>query len=152
LSDISGSLFEPGSVGQVLLFLGLMNVFLAVFNMVPAFPMDGGRILRGLLVTRFGVIRATEVSSSVGQFFALVFFLIAVLGGRILLALIAALIFFGAAEETRMVRRRETLRGLTVSDVMGVRGRTETVAPHHGLGRLLGSRDPGGRRGPPPTR
>jgi len=137
LSDMGGLSFESVSVGQVLLYLGFLNVLLAVFNMVPAFPMDGGRVLRGLLSTRLGTVRATDIVSAVGQSLGIVFFLTGLLGGRILLALIAVFIFFGAAGETRMVRRRETMRGLTVSDVMGVRDRTETVAPYQGFGRLL---------------
>jgi len=60
-----------GSVGQFIFYLGYLTVVLAVFNLLPAFPLDGGRILRGLLATRLGALRATNVASVVGQVFAL---------------------------------------------------------------------------------
>jgi Zn-dependent protease/CBS domain-containing protein len=127
------------STGQVFAYLGLINIALAVFNFIPAFPMDGGRVLRGLLATRLGAVRATDISATVGQFFAVVFFLLGLLGGNFLLALIAVFIFFGANGESQMVRQRELARGLTVSDVMGTRPRMETVTPHHNFGQVLDS-------------
>jgi Zn-dependent protease/CBS domain-containing protein len=128
-----------GSVGQFLFYLGYLNVVLAVFNLLPAFPLDGGRILRGLLATRLGALRATEIASRVGQLFAAAFFLIGLLGGNFLLALIAVFIFFGANGEAQMVRQRELTSGLTVSDVMGTKPRTETVTPYHTFGQVLDS-------------
>ena len=130
-------LMGGGTPGEVLLYLGYLNVALVVFNLLPAFPMDGGRILRGLLATRFGAVRATDISSTIGQLFAAAFFLFGLLSGQILLALIAVLIFFGASGEAQMVRQRETTRGLSVSDVMGTKRRTETVSPHHNIGQVL---------------
>src|ERR671932_2829921 len=103
-----------GSVGQVFAYLGWLNLALAIFNLVPAFPMDGGRVLRGLLAARMGPVRATDISSAVGQFFAFVFFLIGLFGGNFVLALIAVFIFFGANGEAQMVRQRELMRGLNV--------------------------------------
>jgi Zn-dependent protease/CBS domain-containing protein len=127
------------SVGQIFAYLGLINVALVVFNMIPAFPMDGGRVLRGLLASRLGPVRATDISSAVGQFFAVAFFLIGLLGGNFLLALVAVFIFFGANGEAQMVRQRELTRGLAVSDVMGTRPRLETVTPYHTFGQVLDS-------------
>lgn len=132
------NLFEvQESIGNVLLYLGGINIFLVVFNMIPAFPMDGGRVLRGLLATRFGPVRATSIASGIGQFFALTFFVVGLLTGQFLLALIAVFIFFGANGENQMVRQRETMRGLTVSDVMGTKRRTETVTPYHNFGQVF---------------
>lgn len=127
------------SLGQVLVYLGYINVALAVFNLLPAFPMDGGRVLRGLLAARFGAVQATDISSSVGQFFAIAFFLIGLLSNQFLLALVAVFIFFGASGERDMVRQRELMRGLSVSDVMGTKPRTETVTPYHNFGQVLDS-------------
>ena len=128
-----------GSVGQFFFYLGYLNVVLAVFNLLPAFPLDGGRILRALLATRLGALRATEISSIVGQVFAAAFFFIGLLGGNFLLALIGVFIFFGASGEAQMVRQRELTRGLVVSDVMGTKPRTETVTPYHTFGQVLDS-------------
>jgi stage IV sporulation protein FB len=126
-------------VGQFFFYLGYLNVVLALFNLIPAFPLDGGRVLRGLLATRLGALRATEIASRVGQLFAAAFFLIGLLGGNFLLALIGVFIFFGANGEAQMVRQRELTRGLSVSDVMGTKPNTETVTPSHTFGQVLDS-------------
>ncbi len=125
------------SAGQVFAYLGLINVSLVVFNLIPAFPMDGGRVLRGLLATRLGPVRATDIASTVGQFFALAFFVVGLLSGNFLLALVAVFVFFGASGEQQLVRQREMLRGLAVSDVMGTERRTATVTPYHTFGQVL---------------
>ncbi len=127
------------SAGQFFVYLGVINIALAIFNLLPAFPMDGGRILRGLLATHLGRVRATEIASIVGQVFAVAFFFFGLLSGNIILALIAVFIFFGASGEAQMVRRREQARGLSVSDVMGTKTRTETLTPYHTFGQVLDS-------------
>lgn len=130
----------PGlTAGAIFSYLALINVVLAGFNLLPAFPMDGGRVLRGLLATRLGPVRATEVASAVGQAFAFLFFFYGLLSGNFILVLIAVFIFFGAGAETQMVRQRETMRDLSVADVMGTRRRTETVTPYHTFGQVLDS-------------
>ncbi len=137
--DTANILQGGNSLGQIFAYLGLINVALVVFNLIPAFPMDGGRVLRGLLATRFGPVRATDIASAVGQFFAFAFFLIGLLSGNFVLALIGVFIFFGAAGEQQMVRQRELTRGLLISDVMGTRPRLETVTPYHTFGQVLDS-------------
>jgi Zn-dependent protease len=125
------------SLGQVFGALGAINVALVVFNMIPAFPMDGGRVLRGLLATRLGPVRATDISSTIGQGFAILFILVGFLGQNFLLAIVGFFVFLGASGEAQLVRQREQMRGLAVSDVMGTKGRTETVTPYHTFGQVL---------------
>jgi Zn-dependent protease/CBS domain-containing protein len=137
--DIANIVQGGNSLGQIFAYLGFINVGLVVFNLIPAFPLDGGRVLRGLLATRLGVVRATDVSAAIGQFFAAAFFLIGLLGGNFLLALVAVFIFFGATGEAQMVRQQKLRSGLTVSDVMGTKPRTETVTPSHTFGQVLDS-------------
>ncbi len=137
--DIANIVQGGNSLGQIFAYLGYINVALVVFNLIPAFPLDGGRVLRGLLATRLGVVRATDVSAAIGQFFAAAFFLIGLLGGNFLLALVAVFIFFGATGEAQMVRQQKLGSGLTVSDVMGTKPRTETVTPSHTFGQVLDS-------------
>jgi Zn-dependent protease/CBS domain-containing protein len=128
-----------GSLGQVFAALGTINVALVVFNLIPAFPMDGGRVLRGLLATRLGTVRATDISSTIGQGFAILFILLGFVSGNFLLAIVGFFVFLGASGEAQLVRQKEQMRGLTVSDVMGSKGRTETVTPYHNFGQILDS-------------
>ena len=125
------------SVGGALFYLGLVNVVLVVFNLIPAFPLDGGRVLRGLLAIRFGPVRATDISAGIGQVLAVVLGIIGFASGGLGLVLIAIFVFFGASGEQQMVRQREMTRGLDVSDVMGTRPRTETVSPYNNFGQVL---------------
>ena len=125
------------SVGGILAYLGFINLLLAVFNLLPAFPMDGGRVLRGLLSTRMSQVRATNIASRVGQLFAALFFLFGLLTGDFILAFIAIFVWFGAEGEAWMAHQRELARGLTVSDVMGTKPHTKTVTPHQTVGQVL---------------
>ena len=139
LSVPANILSGVGSLGQVFAALGTINVALVVFNMIPAFPMDGGRVLRGLLATRLGPVRATNISSTIGQGFAILFILVGFLGQNFLLAIVGFFVFLGASGEAQLVRQREQMRGLAVSDVMGTKRRTETVTPYHNFGQVLDS-------------
>jgi Zn-dependent protease len=85
-----------------------VNIFLILFNMIPAFPMDGGRVLRALLATRLAYIRATRISANLGQGIALLFGVIGLFYNPILL-FIAFFVWMGAAQETRMVRMKSVL-------------------------------------------
>lgn len=98
--------------------LGYLNLVLAMFNLVPAFPMDGGRILRALLSIRLGPVRATRIAGIVGRGFALLFGLAGVMTGNVVLLIIAAFVWFGARGESRQVEADAQLAGMKVSDVM----------------------------------
>jgi Zn-dependent protease len=122
-----GSLFLAGRLGpftasldtggEFLNQLMLVNLFLVVFNLIPAFPMDGGRVLRALLATRLDYARATEIAARVGQGLAIVFGFIGLFRFPLLL-FIALFVFIGAQEEAQMVQLTTSLRGLKVQDAM----------------------------------
>ncbi len=98
--------------------LMILNGTLAVFNMLPAFPMDGGRVLRALLSIRLGRIRATRIASYIGQFFAVLLVAYGIWEASPITALIGVFVFFMAANEYRMVRMDSTLDNHTVADVV----------------------------------
>lgn len=100
-----------------LFYLLFINIALVLFNMLPAFPMDGGRIFRALLSMKYGRIQATRVASALGKFLALVFFLVG-LFYSIILAVIAVFIYFGAHSENITVQQLSLLEGNIVRDAM----------------------------------
>ena len=96
----------------------VINLGLAVFNFIPAFPMDGGRILRALLALKLDYLQATRIAVGVGQALAFAFGLYGLLYGHIILALIAFFIYIGAGQEGAAVQYRQTFRGLPASIAM----------------------------------
>jgi stage IV sporulation protein FB len=94
------------------------NLFLAVFNLIPAFPMDGGRVLRAFLAHRLGYARGTQIAASVGQAAAFFFGLLGLLGGNPLLVFIALFVYLAAASEAHAAQIRQVSRGMIVSDAM----------------------------------
>ncbi len=94
-----------------------VNLLMATFNLVPAFPMDGGRVLRGLLAMRLDYGRATHTAVNVGQTIAVVFSFVGLFYNWWLI-LIAVFIFMSAAGEERLVRARGSLHGIPASRVM----------------------------------
>lgn len=93
------------------------NLFLALFNMIPAFPMDGGRVLRALLAIRLGFARATEIAASIGQGFAIALGLLGIFVNP-MLVIIAVFVFLAASGEVGHVQLREVSRGAVVADAM----------------------------------
>ena len=85
--------------------LAAVNIFLALFNMIPAFPMDGGRVLRALLATRMGYVRATEIAASIGQAVAFALGFIGLFYNPLLI-FIAIFVYLAAASEAHMVAIR----------------------------------------------
>lgn len=95
-----------------------LNIVLAVFNLLPAFPMDGGRVLRALLSLRLGRLRATQIAVYVGQLFAVVLVVAGLWYMHFITALIGLFVFFTAANEYRMVKLDGVLEGRMVRDVL----------------------------------
>ncbi|MDG3003735.1 site-2 protease family protein [Paludisphaera mucosa] len=96
----------------------LVNVFLAAFNMLPAFPMDGGRVLRALLAMRLPYARATRLAASVGQLMAIGFGLFGLGNGAPMLLFIALFVWIGAEAEAVQVAERAALKDVPVRDAM----------------------------------
>jgi stage IV sporulation protein FB len=106
--------------------LASVNVFLVLFNLIPAFPMDGGRALRALLATRMGYGRATQIAASIGQAVAFALGLLGLFGNPLLI-FIALFVYLAASSEAHAVQLREVSRGMIAGDAMITR--FESLSP-----------------------
>lgn len=95
-----------------------VNVILPLFNMIPAFPMDGGRVLRALLAMKLPETTATQIAGVIGQIIAVLFGMIGILYGMIVLVLIAVFVFLGAGQEVQSAIGLSLLAGKRVGDAM----------------------------------
>jgi predicted transcriptional regulator len=93
-----------------------VNIWLAVFNLIPAFPMDGGRVLRALLGFRLSHARATRIAASIGQLLAIGFVFLGFASNPFLI-FIGLFIFLGAQAEATYSQSKLLLKGFTVNDV-----------------------------------
>jgi Zn-dependent protease/predicted transcriptional regulator len=109
---------ETAMRGGIVESLFLVNVVMVIFNMVPAFPMDGGRVLRALLALRVSYARATQIASLIGQGIALLFGLLGLFTNNVALMFIALFVFLAASEERAIVQTRASLTGLPVRAAM----------------------------------
>ena len=114
--------------------LMVVNVILVVFNMIPAFPMDGGRVVRALLAMRLEYTKATQIAASLGQGIA---FLLGFIGlfTNPLLVFTALFVWMGAAQESSMVQIKSSLGGIPVSRAMLTDFRT--VSPRDALAYVI---------------
>lgn len=109
---------DPSPLQYFLFGLVALNLVLAVFNLLPAFPMDGGRVLRALLSLRLGRLRATQVAVYIGQFIAILLVGYGLWNYHYITALIGVFVFVTAANEYRMVKLDGVLEDHLVGDVL----------------------------------
>jgi len=107
-------------IGVILLIVGKINIVLAVFNLIPAFPMDGGRVFRALLSPKYGRLKATYIASRLGRAIAIAFFFVGIFGlstilppHNLVLIIIAFFVFTTADREYRMVQYEELMKQRT---------------------------------------
>lgn len=103
--------------GSFLARLMTVNISLVLFNLIPAFPMDGGRVLRALLAMRLEYVRATQIAANVGQGLAFLFGFFGLFNNPFLL-FIAFFVWIGASQEASMVQMRNSLSGIPVTRAM----------------------------------
>src|SRR6266446_9261548 len=119
-------LLSPSNVegGGLVAQLLTINIMLVLFNLLPAFPMDGGRVLRALLATRLSYARATQVAATVGQGFAFFFGIVGLFGipglfhANPFLIFIAFFVYIGASQEAALAQMRDVSRRFPVSSAM----------------------------------
>lgn len=100
-----------------LFILAYLNLVLGVFNLLPAFPMDGGRVLRAALAWKYGKIRATRIAAMVGKGMAVAFGLLGFFGGGIWMIFIAFFVWSGASQELLHAEVQAALGGLNVGEI-----------------------------------
>jgi len=111
--------------------LAFINTILVIFNLMPAFPMDGGRILRASLALRIDRVTATRIAARIGRTFAVFFGVFGLLAGNLVLPIIAIFVFLGSKAEEQMQTVTAATRGNTVADAMITR--FEVLAPDDAL-------------------
>ena len=94
-----------------------INIWMVLFNLLPAFPMDGGRILRALLATKFDYARATQIAATIGQGFAFLFGFWGLMSNPFLL-FIALFVYIGASQEAALAQMKDVSRRFPVSAAM----------------------------------
>ncbi|WP_226040082.1 CBS domain-containing protein [Natrinema sp. DC36] len=121
----------------VLGYLAVLNVALAFFNMLPAFPMDGGRVLRALLARSQPYAQATQQAASIGKLFAVLMGLFGLFSGNILLIGVAFFIYIAASSEAQQVTMKAAFQDVTVGDIMTPADDLHTVEPETTVAELI---------------
>lgn len=122
------------SSGSFAVRMLLVNISLVLFNLIPAFPMDGGRVLRALLALRIDYVRATQIAASVGQGMALLFGLFGLFNNPLLL-FIAFFVWIGASQEASMVQMKDSISGIPVTRAMMTD--FKTLSPRDSLAQVV---------------
>lgn len=131
-----GASLGSASWGGMLSYLTMANLLLGLFNLIPAYPMDGGRVLRSLLALKLDYNRATSIAVSLGQALALLVGLYGFMSGSYTLILIAVFVWMGAAQEGKQVEVKGVLQQVTVGQAMS--RQLVTLSPHDTLAKAAG--------------
>ena len=130
LSGVLGSILSQGSIDSIvanmqtpglsnlILFLFFTNISLGLFNLLPAFPMDGGRILRALLAFAISYVEATRIAVFVGRIMAALFALYGILSPNIFFLLIAFFVYVGGGSEREAVESKAVLRNIKAKQAL----------------------------------
>lgn len=105
-------------IGNIIPALFWMNIMLVFFNLIPAFPMDGGRVLRAGLAMQFGRLKATKWAAHIGKAIAVLFVVLAFYWGHFFLGLIGVFVFIMGEQEYRAVKTDLLLKHIKLSDVI----------------------------------
>jgi Zn-dependent protease len=116
--------------------LGVMNLILMVFNLLPAFPMDGGRVLRAWLATRMPYVAATRRAAGIGKLFAILLGILGLFSLNFLLLFIAFFVYVGASEEEKATTIDRSLEGIRVRNIMSTD--VHTISKNMTLKELMG--------------
>ncbi len=116
-TPVSQMEFESITINNFPLMLMAANLFIVAFNLIPAFPMDGGRLFRSALSIRMSRLKATQIAKDIGQVFA-IFFIIAGLFFNPFLVIIGFFILLGAKGEYEMIKYQDVLKNYTVDDIL----------------------------------
>lgn len=113
------ALFQDSHPLTILLWtLGIMNLLLMAFNLLPAFPMDGGRVLRAWFATRMPYVKATQRAAEVGRMFAVLLGILGLFSFNFIMLFVAFFIYVGASEEEKATAISVSLEGIKVRDIM----------------------------------
>ncbi|NWG06700.1 MAG: site-2 protease family protein [Chloroflexi bacterium] len=121
--------------GSFLERLITVNISLVLFNLIPAFPMDGGRVLRALLAMRMDYVRATQIAANIGQGMAFLLGFIGLFSNPFLL-FIAFFVWIGASQEASMVQMKNSISGIPVTRAMLTD--FKTLSPRDNLSQVVG--------------
>ena len=115
-ADAMGAIENPAQ--NFLNRVAAVNVILVLFNLIPAFPMDGGRVLRALLSTYYSRTRATDIAARIGQALAFAFGFLGLVSGNVLLVFVAIFVYLAASGEAMAVNLQDAARSVDVRDAM----------------------------------
>ncbi len=108
----------PEDLQLIFLYTGQLNIVLAIFNLLPAFPTDGGRVTRAIIAQKTSQEKATRIATTIGKGFAIIFGLVGIIIGNILLMFVGFYLYISASQEKRFNNIKTTLSDLNVSDLM----------------------------------